>query len=723
MKRRDFLQTTTTAVLGGAGYITRPSSSSHRIDRSRLSEIDPGRYDSSWWNRAPVRLIQTNLREIDANLDVDAYVRSMVDASANLVLLNVGGIVANYPTELEYHFRNPFMEGDLVGDLISSLHKNDIRVMGRFDFSRLNETPAEKRPEWLYIGTEGNIINYNGQVHTCPSGGYQQEYVFRILEEALTTYPLDAIFFNMIGYQTWDYSGVNHGICQCENCKRLFYEKTGYDLPSSDDMRGLEREHSAFTRSTSLELFNRIHSYIRELAPQIVISTYTDQDVDMITTESASSLSTGYDWNYDATDSVKRVLNSYTDLVPKNLLINFMALQYRHIATSPNLARIWQLQNMLHGASLNFVVVGTLMDFQDRVFFPALREIYGFHKANEKLFTNLASVSKVALIRNTNLWSSTDETRGFIKLLSEEHIMYDVLMPPAIGSDRAPRRLEEYEVIIVGDVRELSDEAVSQLDRYVSNGGKLLITGFSSIEGDIRAGTSPIRFKSAGVLPDYEFYPQTHSTYLKISEEEKGALGSPALEDFDLMMMYTDFLKLKTGGNVQEFFNLMPVAMYGPPEKNYYTEDEITDWPGMISNQYGDGKVVYIPWQLGAQYYFKGHHAHKALFWALMNNLLGVDSNLETDASQLIEMSHQINRNGAFEWIGMINHAGQIGASFGKRIPVSNTKIRLKPQKPVKEIMLMRAGEVIDFNQGNDGRVELVVPEVDDFEMVLCLYD
>src|SRR5258708_7185499 len=87
-----------------------------------LTTIDPGRYDNSWWNRAPFRLVQTNLREIDATMDVGAYVQSMVDASANVVLINVGGIVANYPTKLPYEYRNPFMKGDLVGDLVKGLH-------------------------------------------------------------------------------------------------------------------------------------------------------------------------------------------------------------------------------------------------------------------------------------------------------------------------------------------------------------------------------------------------------------------------------------------------------------------------------------------------------------------------------------------------------------------------------------------------------------------------
>src|SRR6186713_2093969 len=143
------------------------SRSTIKADHFSFSSVDPGQYDSTWWNRAPYRLVQTNLREIDATMDVDAYVQSMVDASANIVLINVGGIVANYPTKLPYHFRNTHMKGDLVGDLIKGLHSKGIKVIGRFDFSKINETLAAQKPEWLYVSTAGKNVNYNGQVHTC----------------------------------------------------------------------------------------------------------------------------------------------------------------------------------------------------------------------------------------------------------------------------------------------------------------------------------------------------------------------------------------------------------------------------------------------------------------------------------------------------------------------------------------------------------------------------
>jgi hypothetical protein len=151
-----------------------------------------------WW-LTPQRLLQTNLREIDATMDVDQYIREVKAFGANVVLFNVGGIVANYPTDLEFHWRNTFMEGDLVGTVLQRLHEEDLRMIGRFDFSKINEKFAAQHPEWLYVSEKGHNVNYNGQVHTCVSGGYQQDYMLKILGEAVDRYPLDGVFFNMIG--------------------------------------------------------------------------------------------------------------------------------------------------------------------------------------------------------------------------------------------------------------------------------------------------------------------------------------------------------------------------------------------------------------------------------------------------------------------------------------------------------------------------------------------
>ena len=684
-----------------------------------LSGVDPGKYDETWWNRAPYRLVQTNMPEIEALMDVDAYVQSIVDANANCVLINVGGIVANYPTKLPFHFRNPLMKGDLVGDLIKKLHDKGIRVEARFDFSKINETLAVKKPEWLYVSAAGHNVNYNGQVHTCINGGYQQEYAFDIIREALMSYPFDGIFFNMIGYTTSDYSGTQHGFCQCENCKRRFKEFSGgHSIPLRADMNDpVYREYVNFRNVTSNELFNKIGAHIKTLRPDIMVKTYTDAGVDMIATESSAEIANQIEWNYSATDNVKRSLGSYTDRAPCNFLVYFQAISYRHVGTSPHLVKVWMLENMLHGAALHFYIIGTLVDHEDRIFIPTLGQLYGFHKKYEKLFTNVQAVNKVAIIRG-----SRSEYQGIMKILTEEHIMYDIIEPSAIGTERMPRKLEDYEALILAEVTSMDEKLILAIDNYVNNGGKIITTGFTSTSDELGKQLNTIRLKSLGVRPDYERFTQERSTYLKVSDDDKKALGSNEFKDFTIMMMYSDFLKCRPEGNATGYLRLLPHTRFGPPEKIYYTEDEITDYPGLIYNNYGKGKSVYIPWRIGEQYRHKGQYMHRTVFMSALQNLLNVEPTIQTNASPLVEISHLANLNGQYEWIGMINHSGQIGGSYREPASMHNIDIQFKPMKSVKRMFLLNSGATVNFRQKGDW-IECTVPQIDDFEMLLCLYD
>ena len=235
------------------------SCSSH--ESGILSSIDPGSYDTTWWNRTPIRLIQTNLPEIEGSMDRDEYLRSVMEASANCVLFNTGGIVANYQTRLPWQWKNPNIgTGDLVTDLIKRFHDNGIRYIARFDFSKLDSTIAAQKPEWLYLGTDGKPQIFNGLYSACINGGYYQEYAFKILEEAISNYSFDGIFFNMMGYTGPTYAGTDHGICQCENCRKRFYEFSGLRLPKHYDDPEIT-EYRKFQRKTSEELCNRITGY------------------------------------------------------------------------------------------------------------------------------------------------------------------------------------------------------------------------------------------------------------------------------------------------------------------------------------------------------------------------------------------------------------------------------------------------------------------------------
>ena len=57
---------------------------------------------SNWWQEEPIRLVQTNLREIDTRRDPRDIVREVKELGANAILFSVGGIVSFYPTRLRF---------------------------------------------------------------------------------------------------------------------------------------------------------------------------------------------------------------------------------------------------------------------------------------------------------------------------------------------------------------------------------------------------------------------------------------------------------------------------------------------------------------------------------------------------------------------------------------------------------------------------------------------
>jgi hypothetical protein len=139
-----------------------------------------------WWNKNNLRLIQNNLRETDGGTDARRLVEQAVEFGANTLMINTGGVVAFYPTGLEYHYKSPYLKGDLIGELLRECNANGLRFFARFDFSKAHESIYAVHPEWFYQSPKGEAINYNGMVHTCVNGYYQQEYSLKIIGDVLS---------------------------------------------------------------------------------------------------------------------------------------------------------------------------------------------------------------------------------------------------------------------------------------------------------------------------------------------------------------------------------------------------------------------------------------------------------------------------------------------------------------------------------------------------------
>ena len=161
-----------------------------------------------WWLQNDLRMIQNNLRDIDAGMDVDAWFEQIRLSLCNCVMVGAGGITSFFPSELSCQTVSPYLKGDTLGKIVDVCHKNGVRVIARFDFSKTHERLLGEHPEWYYVSESGQHLHYNDTAVTCVCGDYQQRISIEILREVLQKYPVDGVFFNMFGFQTKDYSNV-----------------------------------------------------------------------------------------------------------------------------------------------------------------------------------------------------------------------------------------------------------------------------------------------------------------------------------------------------------------------------------------------------------------------------------------------------------------------------------------------------------------------------------
>src|SRR5690606_16517387 len=267
----------------------------------------------TWWSGNTLRLVQNNLREIDADMDVDLLMRQLKDMGANALMMNAGGIFAFHPSKLQYQYVTPYLKKDLLGEAVGKAHENGMRFIARFDFSKAHESIYKQKPEWFYRSKDGREVNYFGIVHTCLNGEYQQRYSLDILSEVLMQYDVDGVFFNMFGYQNWDYSGNYYGICYCDSCSARFNEMYGLELPDNEDRHSEHfRKYREFQELTSVDILEKIHAHIKHLKPDAAISTYHPHKVDIVRHESNTALNRSHPkWLYSAAENIMPISGSY----------------------------------------------------------------------------------------------------------------------------------------------------------------------------------------------------------------------------------------------------------------------------------------------------------------------------------------------------------------------------------------------------------------------------
>ena len=664
---------------------------------------------TEWWHSKQWRLIQTNLREIDM-LDIDAgqVVSDLQDFKANVLMINAAGIIASYPTELPFHFQSPFLEGDSLHDILDACHAAGIRVMARTDFSKVRRPIYEQHPDWAYRTVSGGIIDYNGDIHVCINGPYQQHYALLIMEELLETHDFDGIFFNMGGYQTRDYSGNYYGICHCRHCQARFAEMTGLALPAKEDVADpVYRAYMGFRRQTLAEHHGKVYWALAERWPDLAIANHTDFRRGFIRQESNTAIERPLPhWQYSGSDNTKWAVGSFPEMVSSNTTVDFIDFPYRHVAVSPHQQALRLAQGLANGGAIDYYLIGRLDNHEDRSGFAPVKDIFHYHAAHEDVYVGMRPTADVMLLK---AGTNQNEYQGWFRFLVEQHILFDVV--------RADAALDVpwdgYTTIVVPGVDTMPAALAERLDRFVEGGGTLMVTGQSSFKDEDLNPRERPALQALGIEEVMWIRPDMRSSYFKFDDKA----GFSRFEDTDLVYMDGFYVYARYAEGAERRLQLVPPHNFGPPERCYY--DLVVDHPAFVVNPYGQGRVVYVPWLPGTLFHRQGY-PNTAWFCAdLLEGFAGVEPVGGTLSPQ-VEVTLLEKEEGRVRLLNLVNASGHFGNSFFEPVPMMEMEVIIAHVREPDSVVGLRSGQALDYSW-EDEALTVRVPRLDLFEAIEIL--
>ena len=647
-----------------------------------------------WWSQIPWRMIQQNMRETDwADISAETYASQLKSFGATVALVNVGGILANYPSQVEDHTVNPYLTGDSLKDVIDACHREGIRVMARVDYSKIRRPVYEKHPDWAYRTPSGDIVDYNGNIHACICGGFQQQKAFEITEEIIRTFPIDGIFVNMGGFSTKDYSYRIHGICHCENCKQKFREFSGHSLPDREDMLDpVYRKYKEFQGHIVRENLHAMRDLIRRLNPDIAIDGLDFQRLESLTEYKRPDLS----WPFESSSMVRGIQCLQPGKRCSNPSTEFVGYFYRHIAVSPwqQELRLWQ--TLANFGGMDYYIMGRLDNHEDRSGYEAVKRVFSFHREHWDFFRDMRVDGEALLLRSGG-YQKSDEGRGWVRALTENHILFCEGEP---GMIRDLDTIKSYRAVIVADIDTLSRETVQILDDYAAQGGCLILTGDSGKYQQDGTENNVLPFASLEHAKICAVRDDMVSAMLKLREEERALFQQ--MQNRDLFFFGDTYRFTEMPQDAQALLRLIPPHPYGPPERCYYSQ--VTELPGLIMRRHGQGKAVFIPWKPGELYFNEGFDNTFAFLQGVMEGIAGLKSVAEKHFTGMAEVICGSRADG--QLIQIVNASGSFSHSFLPPIPLTELSLCVPCERKPRRVLRLSDQAEVPF-QWENGKLRL----------------
>lgn len=683
--------------------------------------------NKKWWEKSR-RIIQTNLQLDQAGMDPEKVVRQLIQTDTNALVFNVGGVYAWYPTNVPYHTRNPLLrkDYDLVEEMIKQCHKNGIRFIARFDFSKTEDKTYYQKPEW-FIRQEDNkplvvAADRPGAwpllMSTCPNGGYQKEAVaFPVLKEAVSKYDMDGVFITSMFYAP----------CLCNNCKKKYKELYGEELPAepwncdtrwydacvdekvSSYYRIIKEENpdTAFfhryllwDNMDSLKTYNATKWWFYDPGEYDIFHTHPQ---DIVHSETHDMLNQGADmlprdWLSGASMNLGQSLSPYAP--PMDIVHTCPGLTWRHTGLSPAEHKFWLYQVAANGGYVCHSLTGIPDALKDKRILKTIAEFHRDVKKVEPVMEGAVSAAQVALVWNP------ESGHGWVEALTGNQIPYALILA------RQPEKLAGYSVVIFPEKTRWNEKLVSACHNYANTGGRILI------EGRI-----PDEFGSLGELAGVRTLGQSErmqTAYLRFEGEEnplQNGLKEVEIVPFAGTLTYEAVEDEKT----QILSTLVPPfsppeGAGSPPERAMLLVEK-TDIPTVTLRRTEKGMAAHIPFAMHTMLDRYRLEEHYQIISNLIDLLLGEDKMVSMKRLPGVQLTCFTKDKTLVLYL--VNGVGKRPLRQTIQLRDIDIVVCIPENVPLKKVKALVTGQKVNYRQEQD-KIYLHLCELNAWEAV-CL--
>lgn len=588
-----------------------------------------------WYKRAH-RWCQCNLTEIDArDCDVNFWRAYWRKHDIQGTIINAGGTVAFFPSDNPYQYRAKYLgTRDLTKEFVDAAREEGLAVMARMDINRGTKELYEAKPEWFSVKADGTPYVAGPRYLTCINGGYYTEQVPKVMTEIIEKYHPDCL-----GDNSW--KGAGAIICYCDNCKRMFKEYCGLDLPEKADY--LDRtyrlwlEWSLKRRAEVFRYFNEITQKIggedcvwmgminSDVYPGHGVCLYDYAElgefgkVQMVDNQARDSFS-GFEQNSVGGMSMHEVFGDDALIIQSMAQYQFSPKPMRRTYNTPVEAQIWMRAGISAGSAPSPHYIGSVQD--DMRLFDICTPVLKWQRENEQYLFERRNAARVGLVWSVkNQFFHGKNNRdpvakmpftGMTFALTRGRIGY---FP--VNANHIEKKMDRLDVLILPDVAVMTDDELRQVEVFVKQGGSLVLSGGTGMLDQLGYPRTNfpldellgIRRKECNTLEIDMGKPLNYGTldqyqlhaYMRLGENRHSILQG--FENTDIIAIPGQYYSVRSDKLDAVAYMVPPFPIY-PPEFAYMDDGKrVSDDPAILAGETGyGGRVVYLAADLDRRY-------------------------------------------------------------------------------------------------------------------------